>query len=52
MTNISQYSLSRGRDDEMSIDDATSKMTHLVTPLNLRILYSDDFLCSDTDYHK
>jgi hypothetical protein len=49
MTIISQYSLSRGRDAEISIDDAPSKMTHVATPLNLRIVSSDVFLGSNTD---
>ena len=52
MTNISQNSLSRGRDAEISVDEAPSKMTHIVNPMNLRILSSDAFLGNDTDYHK
>jgi len=52
MTNISQYSFSKGRDAEIHIDDAQSKMTLTVTALNLRILSSDVFLGSDTDYHR
>ena len=52
MTYISQYSLSTGRVAKISTDDAPSKMTHAVTTLNLRILSSDIFLSSDTDYHK
>jgi hypothetical protein len=52
MTNISQNSFSRVRDAEIHIDDAQSKMTHTVTALNLRILSSDVFLDSDTDYHR
>jgi len=43
---------SRVRDAEIHVDDAQSKMTHTVTALNLRILSSDVFLDSDTDYHR
>jgi hypothetical protein len=43
MTSISHYSLSRGPDAEIPIDDALGKMIQAVTPLNLRMLSSDIF---------